>query len=88
MIKYFLLSVTKNFHLLFLRLGLNRKKYENFKDLNFKQSDFINYKNVKHYVLKEKLLQTLLEECRYLRNLFPLNNTYIYVINYSGTQNT
>ncbi len=59
MIKYFLLSITKNFHLLFLRLGLNIKKYKNFKDLNFKQSDFINYKNVKHYVLKENFVKSI-----------------------------
>ena len=32
------------------------KNYKNFKDLNFKQNDFINYKIVKYYILKENFI--------------------------------
>ena len=45
----------RNFLLLYLRLGLG-KNYNNFKDLNFKQNDFINYKIVKYYILKENFI--------------------------------
>jgi len=45
----------RNFLLLYLRLGLG-KNYKNFKDLNFKQNDFINYKIVKYYILKENFI--------------------------------
>ena len=42
-------NFSKNLHLFLLRLGLGIKNHKNFKDLNFKQNDFINYKIVKHY---------------------------------------
>ena len=45
----------RNFLLLYLRLGFG-KNYKNFKDLNFKQNDFINYKIVKYYILKENFI--------------------------------
>ncbi len=45
----------RNFLLLYLRLGLG-KNYNNFKDLNFKQNDFINYKIVKYYIQKENFI--------------------------------
>ena len=50
----------KNFSLIFqlfiLRLGLNKKNYQNFKDLNFKQNDFLNYKIIKYYILKNNFI--------------------------------
>ena len=59
MIKYFSLYLTRSLYLLVLRLSFSRNKYENFKDLNFKQSDFTNYKNIKHYVLKEGFVNNI-----------------------------
>ncbi len=52
-------SFSKNFLLFFLWLGLGSKNYKNFKDLNFKQNDFINYKIIKYYVLKENFINNL-----------------------------
>ena len=43
-------NISQSFQLFLLRLGLGGKNYQNFKDLNFKQNDFINYKIIKHYV--------------------------------------
>jgi len=56
MINFLYKNLSKSFQLFFLRLGLGIKKYKNFKDLNFRQSDFINYKIVKYYVLKDNFL--------------------------------
>ena len=49
----------RTFQLFLLRLGLNGKNYQNFKDLNFKQNDFINYKIVKYYVVKENFINNI-----------------------------
>ncbi len=48
-----------NFQLFFLRLGLDGKNYQNFKDLNFKQNDFINYKIIKYYVVKDNFINNV-----------------------------
>jgi len=49
----------RTFQLFFLRLGLNGKNYQNFKDLNFKQNDFINYKIIKYYVVKDNFINNI-----------------------------
>lgn len=50
----------KNFliisQLFFLRIGFSKNHYNNFNDLNFKQNDFINYKIIKYYVLKNNFV--------------------------------
>ena len=46
----------RTFQLFFLRLGLDGKNYQNFKDLNFKQNDFINYKIIKYYIIKNNFI--------------------------------
>ncbi len=51
-------NFSKNLHLFLLRLGLGIKNHKNFKDLNFKQNDFINYKIVKNYALRESFLNS------------------------------
>ena len=56
MFDYLYKNFLRTFQLFFLRLGLDGKNYQNFKDLNFKQNDFINYKMVKYYVLKNNFL--------------------------------
>ena len=48
MINFLYQNILRNFQLFFLRLGLGKSNYKNFKDLNFKQSDFINYKIIKY----------------------------------------
>jgi len=58
MINFLYQNLLRNFLLLYLRLGLG-KNYKNFKDLNFKQNDFINYKIIKYYVLKENFINNL-----------------------------
>ena len=52
-------NFSRNFHLFFLRLGLIKKNYKNFKDLNFKQNDFINYKVIKYYILKDNFVNNI-----------------------------
>jgi len=59
MIKFFLLSASRQLHLLLLRFGLGKHQYKNFKDLNFKQNDFINYKIIKYYVLKDNFVNSM-----------------------------
>jgi len=49
----------RRFQLFFLILGLGKNNYKNFKDLNFKQNDFINYKIIKYYVLKNNFVSNL-----------------------------
>jgi len=64
-------NFSRNFQLFFLRLGLGKTNLRNFKDLNFKQNDFINYKIVKHYVLKENFINNLnLEDIHTFNFLF------------------
>jgi len=52
-------NFTQSLLIFFLRVGLNIKKYKNFKDLNFKQNDFINYKIIKYYVLKNNFINSM-----------------------------
>ena len=59
MIDLFYQNFSRNIQLFFLQLGLGKKKYKNFKDLNFKKNDFINYKIIKYYVLKENFINNL-----------------------------
>ena len=59
MINFFYKDFLKSFQLLFLRIGLGKKNYKNFHDLNFKQNDFINYKIIKYYVLKNNFISNL-----------------------------
>ncbi len=56
MINFFYQNILRNFQLFFLRLGLGKTNYKNFKDLNFKQNDFINYKIIKYYIFKENFV--------------------------------
>ena len=58
MINFFYQNLSKFFYLQLLRLSPKIYKYSNFKDLNFKQNDFVNYKVVKHYVLKENFINS------------------------------
>ncbi len=57
MINSFFQSLSKYLFLLILRFSLRRNNYSKFKDLNFKQNDFINYKIVKYYTLKENFFK-------------------------------
>ena len=59
MIRFFLINISRYLHLLPMRFGLNRNHFKNFKDLNFKQNDFINYKNLKHYVLSDNFVYNI-----------------------------
>ena len=59
MINFFILNFSRNFHLLLLKFGFGKKHYRDFKDLNFKQNDFINYKIVKYYVLKDSFIHNV-----------------------------
>ena len=59
MIDFLFQSFSRNAHLFFLRMGLGKKNYQNFKDLNFKQNDFINYKVIKYYVLKDNFIDNI-----------------------------
>jgi len=59
MIDFLYKHFSKNILLFFLRLGLGINNYKNFKDLNFKQNDFINYKIVKYYVLKNNFVNNM-----------------------------
>ncbi|MDC0453373.1 heparinase II/III-family protein [Alphaproteobacteria bacterium] len=52
-------NFSRSFQLFLLRLSLGGKNYQNFKDLNFKQNDFINYRIVKYYVLKDNFVNNL-----------------------------
>jgi len=56
MINFLYHNISRNFQLFYLRLGLGKKNYKNFHDLNFKQNDFINYKVIKHYILKDNFV--------------------------------
>ena len=56
MINFLYKNFLRTFQLFFLRLGLSGKNYQNFKDLNFKQNDFINYKIIKYYILKDDFI--------------------------------
>ena len=59
MIDFLYKNFSKSFQLLFLRLGIGKKKYKNFEDLNFKQNDFINYKIIKYYILKNNFINNI-----------------------------
>mgnify|MGYP001425717893 CR=1 FL=1 len=59
MVDFLYKNFLRTFQLLFLRVGLSGKNYQNFKDLNFKQNDFINYKIIKHYVVKDNFINNL-----------------------------
>jgi len=59
MINFIYKNLSKNFQLFLLWIGFGKNNYKNFKDLNFKQNDFINYKIIKHYVLKNNFVINL-----------------------------
>ena len=59
MINFLYKNFSRNFQLFFLRIGLGKNNYKNFKDLNFKQNDFINYKIIKYYILKDDFIKAL-----------------------------
>ena len=52
-------NFSRTSQLFLLRLGLGRKNYQNFKDLNFKQSDFNNYKIIKYYIVKDNFIDNV-----------------------------
>ena len=60
MINYYISNIRKIFFLLTLRFSFKKKIYQNFKDLNFKQNDFTNYKIIKHYILKENFTNNIM----------------------------
>ena len=70
MINFLYQNFLKNFQLFFLRLGFHKKNYKNFKDLNFKQNDFINYKIIKYYVLKKNFINYKIVKNYVLKNSF------------------
>ena len=59
MVDFLYKNFLRTFQLFFLRVGLSGKNYQNFKDLNFKQNDFINYKIIKHYVVKDNFISNV-----------------------------
>lgn len=59
MIKIFIENLLEYLLLLVLRLDFRKNVYTNFKDLNFKQADFTNYKIIKHYILKENFINNI-----------------------------
>ena len=59
MIDFLRQNFLRNLQLFFLWLGLGKKNYKNFKDLNFKQNDFINYKIIKYYILKDNFVKNI-----------------------------
>ena len=59
MINFLYKKFSRSFQLFFLRIGLGKNNYKNFKDLNFKQNDFINYKIIKHYVVKDNFINNV-----------------------------
>jgi uncharacterized heparinase superfamily protein len=59
MIEFFYQNFSRSFQLFFLRLGLSKRNYKSFNDLNFKQNDFINYKIIKYYVLKDNFVNNV-----------------------------
>jgi len=59
MIKFFIRYISRYVFLSLLRVNVRRNLYENFKDLNFKQNNFVNYKIIKQYVLKHNFIYNL-----------------------------
>ena len=59
MINNYFKNLTEYLFLLLLRLRFRKNTYENFKDLNFKQNDFTNYKIIKHYILKNNFINNI-----------------------------
>ena len=59
MLKALVKSIPNYFFLFFLRFKLNKYYYTKFRDLNFKENDFTNYKIIKYYVLKENYIYNL-----------------------------
>ena len=59
MINFLYKNFSRGFLLFFLRIGLGEGNYKNFRDLNFKQNDFINYKIIKYYVLKNNFVNNI-----------------------------
>ncbi len=59
MVKTIIKSIPNYLFIFFLRFKFNKYYYTKFKDLNFKQNDFTNYKIIKHYVLKENYIYNL-----------------------------
>lgn len=49
LLKYFFIK------LFIFKIGSN--KHKNFNDLNFKQNDFVNYKIIKNYIVRENFIQ-------------------------------
>ena len=50
----------QTFQLFFLIVGLSGKNYHNFRDLYFKQTDFINYKIFTHNVVKDNFIKNMI----------------------------
>ena len=59
MINNYINKLAKFLFLLTLRLNFKKSIYENFKDLNFKQNDFTNYKIIKHYIINENFINNI-----------------------------
>ena len=59
MIKLLIIKISRYLHTSLLKFRIIKNKNENFTDLNFKQDDFINYKIVKHYVLKKDYVNNI-----------------------------
>ncbi len=59
MVNFLYKNFSRSFQLFFLRLGFGINNYKNFKDLNFKQNDFINYKIIKYYAVKDNFMNNI-----------------------------
>ena len=60
MIKKLFHFILGYFFLFFLKFNIKINFFDNLKDLNFKQNDFINYKLIKHYIFKENFIKNKL----------------------------
>ena len=56
MIKLIYINVSRYIFLFILRINLRKNTADNFRDLNFKENDFINYKIMRHYVNNENFI--------------------------------
>lgn len=56
MVNFFLKNLLRYLYISILRFDFRKNTHGNFKDLNFKQADFTNYKIIKHYIIKDNFI--------------------------------
>lgn len=59
MIKFIFTCLSRYFFLKAISINLTKKEKDDFKDLNFRQNDFNNYKVIKHHIIKEDFIYNL-----------------------------